>query len=189
MTVTQRALKLSYEWARLRNQRVVGLLQLVLNERSVSAGPPGCARAQSAVRLATRGRVNPGPGRYERVSVVPEVEHVRKVVEGPAAPFSHPSWQDHYVCACVYSVPLLPVPSWAGRTVRTQLEPKLSDIQGPSKPFAELAVRSLERSMDSSASTLSASTRAWVMAEDPDLVGVRGTREFVNFRRRNFSRS
>lgn len=54
------------------------------------------------------------------------------------------------------------------------------------RQYAELAVRSLERAMDSSSTTLSASTRAWVMSEDPDLVGARGTREFVHFRRRNF---
>jgi len=81
-------------------------------------------------------------------------------------------WTDHYNAACLYAIPLLV------DAVRRRDEQQLDPLQ-PS--LAERARRSLEKATKSATSAHIASRRDWVISEDPDLAGFRGSKQFKEF--------
>ncbi|HZN89690.1 MAG TPA: hypothetical protein VFB44_11995 [Thermoleophilaceae bacterium] len=74
-------------------------------------------------------------------------------------------WQDHYNAACVYSLPLL-----AGASTDADAD-----------EHARLAVDYLERAIGCADSGFVALHRDWVLADDPDLEGLREHRRFKQF--------
>ncbi len=72
-------------------------------------------------------------------------------------------WQDHYNAACVYSLPLL------------------AGAPADADEHARLAVDYLERAIGCADSGFVALHRDWVLADDPDLEGLREHRRFKQF--------
>ena len=74
-------------------------------------------------------------------------------------------WHEQYNAACVYALPLLD-----------------KDFRGPpADKLAERAVARLEAAMAHADSAYIASRRDWLVGEDPDLRGLRATRQFAEF--------
>ena len=81
----------------------------------------------------------------------------------PRRPFGR--WHEQYNAACLYALPLLV----EGLSVTEADE------------FAESAVARLEAAMAHADSAYIASRRDWLVGEDPDLRGLRATRQFAEF--------
>ncbi len=77
-------------------------------------------------------------------------------------------WHDFYYSACIFAIGLLPFGK--GRSIR---------LEGDTTTLAERAVEHLDKACRRADSSSIASMRSWIVAEDPDLVGLRTFNEFV----------
>jgi hypothetical protein len=81
------------------------------------------------------------------------------------------SYTDHYDAACAFAIPLLNVGRRSGRTASASDRHQLTS----------LAVRELHLATDCADGDVMALRWDWIVSEDPDLAGLRKTREFRAF--------
>jgi hypothetical protein len=84
-------------------------------------------------------------------------------------------WHEHYNAACAYALPLL-----VSEPVDEDQEP-LSTTEHRHKRLVDLAVCRLQQATARADSAFIASRRDWLLSEDPDLNGLRGSDEFREF--------
>jgi hypothetical protein len=105
-----------------------------------------------------------------------------------------PHWQDFYDAACIYAACILPseggVADADARPSRSYFSLPLEANGGATRKrvdkLAEKAVENLESSSQLQDSGFASSIRPWILAEDPDLVGLRRRREFTRWADQHF---
>ncbi|MEW2120531.1 hypothetical protein AB0945_36285 [Streptomyces sp. NPDC005474] len=105
-----------------------------------------------------------------------------------------PHWQDFYDAACIYAACILPS---EGGVADAGAKPSRSYFSLPLEAngratrkrvdkLAEKAVENLESSSQLQDSGFASSIRPWILADDPDLVGLRRRREFTRWADQHF---
>ncbi|MYS92557.1 MULTISPECIES: tetratricopeptide repeat protein [Streptomyces] len=110
-------------------------------------------------------------------------------------------WQIYYDTACIYSTCILPI---RGGVADTDVQPRSGsryfsdrldeeeldeieeEIGGMVHDLAERAVHFLELSSRNQDSGFASSIRPWILADDPDLVGLRRREEFIRWAEQHY---
>jgi tetratricopeptide (TPR) repeat protein len=112
--------------------------------------------------------------------------------------FSHllPHWQSYYDTACIYSTCILPIRGGAAdvdvqartrsRYFSDRLDEEGEEIGNLVHKLAERAVYFLELSSQNQDSGFASSIRPWLLADDPDLVGLRRRGEFIRWAEQHY---
>lgn len=107
-----------------------------------------------------------------------------------------PHWQSYYDTACIYSTCILPMRGGVAdmdaqsqngtRYFSARLDEEGRKIRRMVHDSAERAVHFLELSSQNQDSGFASSIRSWLLADDPDLVGLRRMTEFIRWAERHY---
>ncbi|MFD7757508.1 tetratricopeptide repeat protein [Streptomyces sp. NPDC059757] len=89
-------------------------------------------------------------------------------------PLRRSSWHDFYYSACIFAIGLLP------------LDMPDRSKEGGHLALTERAIKYLDMACQHADSSSIASMRSWIVAEDPDLVGLRTRPEFTDWENEHF---